>query len=138
MMAKFSLIALLGIAVGCMADESTVSSKSDPVFYVSLVSVVTAPSKYVGKRIAVVGYLSRDLAPFLYLSKEHSNFNDIVSGVSVHMREHSYKSCLNQYVRISGRFLSDGPGEYMLVEVSHIWVYRENEIRLSGCLKDVD
>jgi len=102
-------------------------------YYVSIIDLKTEPAKFQDKKVSVVGYLSRGDDPFLYLSMEHANFNDISSGFAIFLGDYSAPDCMNRFVRVTGRFVLDSPNEFAMIEISNIWVTRESDHVLVLC-----
>ena len=121
-----SLIALVSAAIGCAEpDRKTI--------YVSMVQLLANPDDYDGYPVTVIGFLSRD-GSTLFLSAEHAEMNDVVSGLpvavayrDVDISEHGIATtgCENKFVRVLGLFEKNA-NEYIISSISKISVFDES------------
>ena len=56
---------------------------SEEFYYdVSMTQLIATPERYIGKRIRVIGYFSKDVDT-LYLSEDHAEISDYKSGIYI-------------------------------------------------------
>lgn len=131
---SFLLVALLFLLCGCEFLRTAWAKDVESVHYLSLVHILVAPEASVGKRISVVGYLSGETDPVLFLTEGHARQNDVVSGLPVYMVGLKFKPCLENVVRISGRLIEDSGGVFAVSDVSNIWAVESRHLRPASCL----
>ncbi|MBN7799197.1 hypothetical protein [Parahaliea mediterranea] len=95
--------------------------EGSPRIPVSLVSVLSESSNFIGHDVTVVGYLD---GPFLFLSKDHASFLDYASSVLVQDNTNNggtYKSsCGKGYVKVYARLRQRNAIQNELIEVQRI------------------
>ncbi len=125
------LVIVLFLSSSLLADDPCVD---DPIYYVSLVQLITEPSRFVGHRVSATGFL-RDDGSAIFLTEDHANFDDVASSVFVSI---SYgpkdisetgiakTGCESNFVRVSGRFEENTPGEFMITQIQRILEFDPN------------
>lgn len=130
----FLLVALLFVLFGCDILRTAGAKEVEPIYFLSLVHILVAPEESVGKRISVVGYLSGETDPVLFLTEGHARYNDVVSGIPVYMIGLNFKGCLGKVVRLSGRLIEDSGGVFAVADISNIWVVESQSLKRVSCL----
>jgi len=72
-----------------------------------MAAIFSDPSRYVGKRLTVFGYLHRvhDHAVTLFLTQDHAIYADYGSAIAIGQPKSSgSEQCTGQYVEVSGVF----------------------------------
>lgn len=128
------VVALLFLLCGFNFLRTAWAKDADGVHHLSLVHILVAPEASVGKRISVVGYLSGETDPVLFLTEGHARQNDVVSGIPVYMVGQDFKLCLEKVVRVSGRLIEDSGGVFAVADVSNIWAVESRHLRPASCL----
>src|SRR6056297_764269 len=133
------LVIFFFFAVIHFPSQNAAESRNDSLTsYVSMVKILVRPSEFEGKKISVVGYLSRAHSPALYLSKEHALLNDISSGIPVYPEDLSISDCMDRFVRITGKFISDAPNEFALAEIEHAFVTTRGDNISTVCSRPIE
>lgn len=92
-------------------------------YAVAMSKLIVHKERYLNKRIRVSGYYIGSHYPYLYLSKDHAEIRDLMSGIAVIDHEigpHalSVSPCQKQYIVISGEFRKGEHGGYGLYNVN--------------------
>ncbi len=93
-------------------------ANSNPI-YISMITLITFPERYVGKEVILIGFNSRRT---LFLTEEAAKYGDISNAIFFSdKREGFYDYCEEAHVRIVGRVLEQAPGGIFLQDVSSIY-----------------
>lgn len=119
------------VLMGC----STVSpnlSRCDDVYAVSLAQLITSPTKWSGRTVAVFGYFDVGLEPVLYLTRDHGIGEDRSSAISVERPNSGvlFEGCEGRYVTVIARFLLPNELDSGLYDVISV-TYRSKESSVS-------
>jgi hypothetical protein len=104
-LAKLVISILLGVQIGCDEPSPLEDTTEISVQFVSMVELITDPSRFDGQSIEVFGYYGGRAPADLFLTKDHAVGGDPDSSVRV-MDESAgemSRSCSGHYVRIRGK-----------------------------------
>lgn len=127
------LVVFFLAAIYFPGENSAEAQDGSLTYYTSMVNLLVQPANFEGKKISLVGYLARNDSPFVYLSREHALLNDISSGFPVYVESLSVSECMNRFVRVTGRLISDSPNEFAIADIENVWVNREGDNILTIC-----
>jgi hypothetical protein len=117
--ALFVFVALLSLLLPALADTN---ERQLPI-RASLSDLLVNADRYAGRRIAVYGYLDRNVGLDLFLTKDHAEGRDFVSAISVADTDNMdvYESgCLDSYVVLTGTFIRSDT-DYVLTAITRVY-----------------
>lgn len=116
-MRQFLLVAAVSVSViACGPRE-------DPTLGISFVELLANKERYIGKRVAIVGYYVKDDGWNLYLTKEHARIRDYSSGIRV-IYSLSLDHCPEDFAVVEGRF---SVGDGLTIEADRVSIYVDND-----------
>ena len=129
---------LISSVIVLITLEEVRSEKTDdgPVFYLPLISILVEPEKYDGKRVSIVGYLSGDQEPYLFLTDDHSYFSDYTSAIPIYLGDADFARCINRYARVTGRLKLESAITVAIVDVIRVEVRGTSDSALLPCYKE--
>lgn len=113
---------LRGVSFLLFAQMSMVTNASP--FYVSMVELIIAPERYLGKDVILIGFNSRRT---IFLTESAAKYRDVANSIRFSdKREGFYDHCEEAFVRIFGRVERDTAGGIFLQDVSTIYSMDEH------------
>jgi len=104
----FSLAAIF--LVSLQLTDVIQADSSQARIIASIAQLTIEPEQWIGQKVAVKGYLAREIGLILYATEDHSQIADYASGIVVVDPEIGsagkfYMGCSNAYAEVSGRFI---------------------------------